>query len=1159
VLDWDIRASPFPYLCSETTYDTTAEVQTQQTFAFDDSEKQFITTIVNGEDPTHDWGGSNDVDLANWLKRPILAGTYIWEVGEPFPVIYFNPWSAFLDSPSVAQKLSNFYLLRCKIKMKVIVNGSQMHYGRGFISYRPLLNEPGERFQYDPPGFNPFGSVGHDAANFIPVTNGEEVSIMTQSQWPKIFIDPGQSMGGEMTFPFFFGGNWFRIPNRDWVANPSALFSGTNTITSDPYLQIVNGTSPPVHLGPYGSRATHMGIIHSSNLCPLKHANGATDPVTIQVFLWAEDVELSVPTACPHPLVTPLATFESHMGRTEYVPNYLGDLATPGPDVATRLDFGNATLNTDPSTVGLGESDDELAISHIATRECWLDRFTWPVDAPAETAIWQCRVTPQYFKRQIPTGGSIFLASVPCLQPTPSAYAALPFGYWRGSMKYRLQIVASNLHRGRLRIVYDPCVDVLARDNVNDYPEDLMNLQYSRTIDIAGDMGRDFTFEVGYMQEKPYLSLHQLEADNGITDSYDYVNYGAMVPNPSGSIRVAPTNATNGTITIYVLNRLAVPANQTGLNNDALVNVFTAAGDDMSFQMPTSRNLQQMSFVSPTGFPNNFRNSRIPTAIGNAALRRREAAALVRPPTITRSSQNPDTFGASVADQGEFTAHMDGGGDSAAMGATEGENVPEDPPLMATIGDTNQEAAPLAAVTFGENFSSWSTLMERWALYNKEIYCEDQNPDLLSRESLSYTHLNINLDFPPFPGPSPMNSLWNSFTDNSGVPLVNIATPYIAGTGDLDYPGDLAGNAGYNMPPAAKFFLNAPNYEPEASTDMADLLKVNPGELTILHFVTRMFIGRKGAIRNKYVLDGNTSLDFSNGTQLMTVKRLSDSGVLNGNCYLSNTESAQTINTINDVKFVYPCSGNMWNQASCRIANGESGISYGNANEYLQRCQSVNGDTQTGASPCAAPNWYNPRAWPNTSPYLYLNVLNNAQTRGEMMLSNYYDGVHVTTTKQQPVAEVEIPFYVNTRFLQNDLVLTNTKASPAHCVMYESSQKDTTISGPGIHESKITYVERYVKPGSDFSLFYLANVPLIHLCANHLYSTTVNDSPNQHTASYSYLRYRCGARQSNSAFRTSASMPAGSSVFNTTGNDPYFFELHLDDQGAPLESVLGGW
>lgn len=1169
VLVRDIRSDLVPYFrpasLSET--QTTADVQIQQTFAFDDSEKQFIQTVREGEDPSHDWGSYSDVDLANWLQRPILATTKIWNVGEGFPEIYFNPWSAFLDSPSVAQKLSNFYLLRCKMHMKVIVNGSQMHYGRGLISYRPLMSEPGEVFQRTAGVIEPFGNMGYDDSTDLTLSNAEEICIMTQSQWPKIFIDPGQSMGGEMEFPFFFGANWFRIPNRDWVANPSALNTGMTIPGGDGSVNTVNGPAPNISLGPYGCRKMHMGVVHSSNLATLKHANGADDPVTIQVFLWASDVKFSVPTAVSHPgvgdiPVTNEASFEPHM-RSVYVPNFLGDLAKPAaPDIAGRLEMGDSSLNTDESTVGLGKSD-EMSISAIAQRECWLDRFTWAVGDPAETPIWSCRVTPQYFKRQQAFSSNV--TGIPGMQPTPSAYASLPFGYWRGSMKYRIQIVASNLHRGRLRIVYDPVADVHARSNVNLYPESLMNQQYSRTIDIAGDAGRDFVFEVGYMQEKPYLPLLQLEARNteGFNfHNFDWNNYGPTVPTTANGNRLAPTQTTNGQITIYVLNRLAVPATGPGINNDVTINVFTSAGEDMDFQMPTARNLDMMSFVDPTGFPVNWRNeeSAVPESLGNEALR--------------REKQFPKKVKEKAFREAKFEPHMNTEDDSAAMGTTEMENVPTDPPTKAWMGDCSQPAASMASVTFGEKMDSWMSLMNRWQLYNREVYCREDFPSVNSpdRGDDEYTVLTVIPDFPPFPGAAPMSSKWASKTSYPGLPSVSTAGPFIDGTSVPGGDDVLADNFAFNLAPAGKFWLNAPIDEIPAPgsvfADSAKLLKVNPGQLTMMHFVTRMFIARKGAIRNKYILDGNTAPNNTVGTQIMSVKRLPDSGVISGNTFSggdisSSLSNAQTELETTLVRYGMPAYGGFWSQASCRVENASFNSST-NPNTFgainVAKAQALNGSMQTGTSNSEAPNWFNPLTYPaegNYAPPLGQST-NVAQTVGksDLMMSNTYDGTHVTTSLQQPVIEVEIPFYVNSRFLKNDLVLNNTRGVQAHVLKYETHlNKEGTNEDAFQEASTLTYFERHVRPGKDFSLYYLANVPYIVMLGNFLYQSVAGQASTSELTRVAYgsLRYRSACRQSQSAYREPGVTPVlQSGSINTYPQDTYFYDLPILAQTYPL-------
>lgn len=1138
MIDYDIRASHFPYYSSEEQIKTTtvADVTYQQTFAFDDAEEQFVATIRGDTDPTHDWGGSSDVDLANWLERPILAATHVWEVDEPFPQIYFNPWAHFLDSPSVAQKISNFYLLRCKMNMKVVVNGSQMHYGRGFISYRPLMTVPGERFQYDPnapAGSNPFDDVGRLEGVGYALEDSEEASITIQSQWPKIFIDPGQSMGGEMNFPFFFGANWFRIPYKDWVAKPSAIFP---IPTQDVLPSAVGGATPSKAYGPYGCHQTHMGVVHSTSLQPLRHANGADDPVTIQVFLWASDVKLSVPTSYSHPGASSLlsaassSSFKPKM-RTEYVPNFLGDLAKPN-DISTRLELGDSSLNTDPATAGVDDDDTDSVIS-IAKRECFLDKFTWPVGSPAETLMWQAKVTPQYYRPL--WADSVERVGAPVLIPLPMTYAALPFGYWRGTIKYRIQIIASNLHRGRIRLVYDPLKDLLGNPDVNLYPEDLMNLQYSRVIDIASEEGRDFTFEVGFMQSTPYLPLDPVQsiywASNPTVRTKG--NYGAVEPFGPGAFTFPPTMSGNGSLSIYILNRLAVPSTQVGLNNDVTVVVYASAGDNLSFQMPTSTNLDSISYTGPTGIPVNYKNKVIPSDVGNLAARRKanDDDGIVAPPVLTRSH--------TVRPTSSFTPKMD----SAAMGTTQDENVPTDPPLITDFGNTSEMAAPMAAVTFGEDFCSWRKLMARWVLYSKETYCDtDKLPP--GRNSEFASDLIILPDFPPFPGPSPLPFTWRQmFCFPAGDP--NQFLPYAPS----DVDGAPFSNQGIEFAPPAKYLLNTPGF-PDLGVDTSTSLRVNPGRLTMLHFVTRMFIARKGAIKNKYVMCSNNGDNAAGGTPLMSVKRLSDSGVLDGKGYFGFRLFPQDGIDSNEVIAQYPASGGLWDQAHCRIGINSPHDPQGLGIQEIRRCQNLNGFTQTGCDSIAAPNWFNRKVYPaDQTPAAYA-VPVPGELAGDYDLQNLFDGAHVTTLRQQPVIETEIPFYMNTRFILNDVVANNTSSVSAHCLKFDS------VTAPGLHMQN-EVVERFVAPGADFALFYLANVPPLHLNARFPYTTVGLDPDGVQTlvnADYGTLKYRLANRQEVAAFNDLIPPPGGNN--STIASRNYFWSL-LSEDYAPNLAYMG--
>merc|ERR1711881_122584 len=82
--------------------------------------------------------------------------------------------------------------------------------------------------------------------------------VIAASQRPHVYLDPTNSQGGTLTLPFFWYKNALSIPEQEW---------------------------------------RDMGDIIIHGMQELKHANGATDQVTVSVFAWAEEVSLSIPTA----------------------------------------------------------------------------------------------------------------------------------------------------------------------------------------------------------------------------------------------------------------------------------------------------------------------------------------------------------------------------------------------------------------------------------------------------------------------------------------------------------------------------------------------------------------------------------------------------------------------------------------------------------------------------------------------------------------------------------------------------------------------------------------------------------------------------------------------------------------------------------------------
>lgn len=553
---------------ADTNIDTSTSDVTYQTMRFRDQYAGHANDVESFVDPTRKLQDKDDVPLQDFFSRPQKVFEVQWNTngiinGE------FNPWRQFLTNKRVQNRLANFKLLRCDLRMKVVVNGNGFQYGRALVAYWPM--------------------AGYDQLSTH--TSLDPVDLTQTSQLPHIFVDPTTSTGGEMKIPFFWHQNYFDIPGVTWGGD----------------------------LG-----IPDAGRVLLRTLTPLKHANGADDKVTISFFVWAENVQLSIPTSVDANTLTPQSGEEINEANTKgmvsgpattiskyagiaagyapiapyamatskvagaiasaakimgysrpantknpdpFRPTPISQLATTTtPDTALKLTVDDKQeLTIDPRISGVG-AHDPLVIRDIAKREAYLTNFTWEVGAAPSTLLWNARVNPCLWQ-QDPGSGAIVLP--------PCAVAALPFRYWNGSMKFRFQIVCSTFHKGRMEIRFDP-------GHVDPATAAEYNINYIEVVDIAET--QDFTIEVTNSQ--PYSLLRHL--DPGIdspTEGYSSTDY-------VGSFN----GLCNGVISARILNELTVP--NSAIDNDISVNVFVSAGDDFEVFVPED-NFQKFTFFQP--------------------------------------------------------------------------------------------------------------------------------------------------------------------------------------------------------------------------------------------------------------------------------------------------------------------------------------------------------------------------------------------------------------------------------------------------------------------------------------------------------------------------------------------------------------------------------
>ena len=524
---------------------------TYENVQFSDQHDPYMYEVESTMDPTRSLQDANDASLANFFSRPVKVSEEEWSTSANLNYD-IDPWSLYFDNPRVANRLTNFSLLKANLKVKIVINGNGFQYGRMLVSYLP---------------FDVYDTLSTNAALV-------RADLVQASQQPHIFLNPTTSTGGEMKLPMFNYQNYFEIVESQW---------------------------------------SEMGNLYFRTLNPLKHANGATDVVTITTFVWAEDVSMSVLTSVDQDTLSPqsgeideanskgmisgpattIAKFAAYLKGVPYIgpfatateigaravsgmakifgysrppitktpepyrPTQVSSLAlTTVPDNAQKMTVDDKQeLTIDPRIAGIGPAD-PFNIREIAKRESYLTTFNWNIGTAPDTLLWNARIDPCTWAET--TGPPASLHFPAC------AMAALPFQHWKGSMKFRFQIVCSSFHKGRLKFVYDP--NFISSGTYLGFSE--YNTNYLKIVDIAEE--QDFTIEIGNGQERNFLN-HCKPGQQGVTELYSTSRYTGKA-------------AGNGVIGVIVVNELTTP-NST-VTNDIEINVFVSMGDDFEVAAP---------------------------------------------------------------------------------------------------------------------------------------------------------------------------------------------------------------------------------------------------------------------------------------------------------------------------------------------------------------------------------------------------------------------------------------------------------------------------------------------------------------------------------------------------------------------------------------------
>lgn len=525
-------------------------------------------------------GQKNLLDVDEFFSRPVPLGSY--PLLQAADINYrINVWDLYSLDPSVRAKLRNYAYLRGNLHVRISISGTPFHYGKMLVSYQPLWarNE----------------TLKNQLLAAAAEPSWRRLLLNYLSQAPgAVVMDVRENQPVDIVCPFISTKPMHRL------FNTSAVALGDTTSYDD-------------LLG--------AGMLHFYSLTNIESVSTTASDVDAYIYAWLTDVELGCPTGTVITVSTESKVLndERFVGPVEKIATrsaqvakvltnipWLSPFATASrmflegvADVSSIFGWSKPTVEAAPhhikaypftngsQVIGydttmritldprqeltvdprvLGSAEDEMSFAHICSRETWYDEFFWAnEDTPMGAPIQFYAVHPSLMTK-------IVTAAKWYMQPTALAYAAAPFYWWRGDITFRIEVVCSQFHRGKLVVWYEPNVSQRALINL-----DLeTNKQYMKVIDIQETQSVDFC--VNWAFPRAWARTISLTEQKFLADS--------NLENLS--------HACNGYIGITPLTRLQSPD-----DSGVYVNVYVRS-ENMEFNVLTDTRLPTERFDAST-------------------------------------------------------------------------------------------------------------------------------------------------------------------------------------------------------------------------------------------------------------------------------------------------------------------------------------------------------------------------------------------------------------------------------------------------------------------------------------------------------------------------------------------------------------------------------
>nr|DAZ87925.1 TPA_asm: hypothetical protein [Phagomor virus 6] len=524
--------------------------------------------------------------LQEFIERPYLVKQINWKTTDAGVVESLEFPTELFNVRSLSEKLTCFRYLRADLEISIRVNASKFHYGKLMAAWKPMaLNGLIDwEKKTDNAYQNVISSSGFQHI-FISPTSNEVQTLVLPYAIPPLYIDLADwaSKSAAPNVRYNLGILEFhvlaplrcsgKVPDVDIsvfarfcnvqlegyvgepfsvnVYDPTAYTKSTAKVDIKGYMNLFGGSftkkepksdrvnRPIAQVGNPEANRKASGGLSSVLIGGAALIGSITSAATLVSKLAGFTMDKPVSTETPKNVIERYSEFS----LTKGVSNAMFLAADPDNRVGNITDW----MGSQESHQNIAEYAGRYGILHFntikVTDTAGCQYCAFPV----------CPATiPYYTSGAAPNPVDTFIYN------TPLSFMASMFTWWRGSIKYRIQVVASAFHACRLRISWQPVLPTsTVRNQLLEYESNVI----SHVLDISTDT--EFEFTIPYLNDDPALGI-QTGAQN-----------------------------CNGYIVISLINTLTHAVDPVP---DVDFILWVAGGDDMEFFRPCTKLLSNTGY-----------------------------------------------------------------------------------------------------------------------------------------------------------------------------------------------------------------------------------------------------------------------------------------------------------------------------------------------------------------------------------------------------------------------------------------------------------------------------------------------------------------------------------------------------------------------------------